>query len=121
MEYFFSTYEELGHGNVTDMTLTYESKPSKTAIWRDAIIVISTVDHPDGIVIKYGSERRRLDKIMTSMINNAALLIKRIDAQFYKLAKEERLGTQEAKRLADLKRSVMEDVPQLINRPMGVD
>jgi len=88
----------------------------KEICWASLVRAISSTALPDRIML-CGRRTVICDRILVSLMRNASLLVRRIETRMEEL---KRTGGQErspeVKRLSDLVRAILYDVPQLISR-----
>jgi len=88
----------------------------KEICWASLVRAISNSAMPDRIML-CGRRTVICDRILVSLIRNASLLVRRIETRMEELR---RTGGQErspeVRRLSDLVRAILYDVPQLISR-----
>jgi ribosomal protein S17E len=88
----------------------------KDICWSSLVRAISDTALPDRIML-CGEQTVICDRILVSLIRNAAMLVRRIETRLEELRRVNRPESlHEEKRLKDLIRAMLYDVPQLINR-----
>jgi len=88
----------------------------KDICWSSLVRAISNTALPDRIML-CGEQTVICDRILVSLIRNAAMLVRRIETRLEELRRVNRPESlHEEKRLMDLIRAMLYDVPQLINR-----
>lgn len=88
----------------------------KDICWSSLVRAISDTALPDRIML-CGEQTVICDRILVSLIRNAAMLVRRIETRLEELRRVNRPESlHEEKRLTDLIRAMLYDVPQLINR-----
>jgi hypothetical protein len=88
----------------------------KDICWSSLVRAISNTALPDRIML-CGEQTVICDRILVSLIRNAAMLVRRIETRLEELRRANRPESlHEEKRLMDLIRAMLYDVPQLINR-----
>ncbi|MDH4123013.1 MAG: hypothetical protein OEV21_02860 [Thermoplasmata archaeon] len=93
-----------------------EDSVKKDICWSNLVKAIADSALPDRILLQ-GKRTVICDKVLVSLIRNASLLVRRINTR---LDEMRRTGVSdenpEAKRLLDLGRAILYDIPQLISR-----
>lgn len=93
----------------------------KDVCWSSLVRAISETALPDRIML-CGKRIVICDRILVSLIRNAAMLVRRIETRLEELRRTNRPESLcEEKRLMDLIRAMLYDVPQLINRDFDAD
>ena len=88
----------------------------KDICWSSLVRAISNTALPDRIML-CGEQTVICDRILVSLLRNAAMLVRRIETRLEELRRVNRPESlHEEKRLTDLIRAMLYDVPQLINR-----
>jgi hypothetical protein len=88
----------------------------KDICWSSLVRAISNTALPDRIML-CGEQTVICDRILVSLIRNAAMLVRRIETRLEELRRVNKPESlHEEKRLMDLIRAMLYDVPQLINR-----
>lgn len=88
----------------------------KEICWSSLVRAISSTALPDRIML-CGRRTVICDRILVSLMRNAALLVRRIETRMEELKRTGGGGRiPEVKRLSDLVRAILYDVPQLISR-----
>ncbi len=88
----------------------------KDICWSSLVRAISNTALPDRIML-CGEQTMICDRILVSLIRNAAMLVRRIETRLEELRRANRPESlHEERRLMDLIRAMLYDVPQLINR-----
>jgi len=88
----------------------------KEICWSSLVRAISSTALPDRIML-CGERTVICDRILVSLIRNAALLVRRIETRMEELRRTGGSGkSPEVDRLSDLVRAILYDVPQLISR-----
>jgi hypothetical protein len=88
----------------------------KDICWSSLVRAISDTALPDRIML-CGERTVICDRILVSLIRNAAMLVRRIETRLEELRRKNGPESlREEGRLTDLIRAILYDVPQLINR-----
>jgi len=88
----------------------------KDMCWSSLVRAISDTALPDRIML-CGSRTVICDRILVSLLRNASLLVRRIETRMEELKRTGGQGpSPETRRLTDLVRAILYDVPQLIDR-----
>ncbi len=88
----------------------------KDICWSSLVRAMSNTALPDRIML-CGERTVICDRILVSLLRNAAMLVRRIETRLEELRRRNRPESlREERRLMDLIRAILYDVPQLINR-----
>lgn len=88
----------------------------KDVCWSNLVKAISSSALPDRILL-CGERIMICDRILVSLLRNASLLVRRINIQLEEIRRTpDGASSAEAKRLCDLLRALLYDIPQLIRR-----
>jgi len=102
--------------NVDCLTSCRENDVRKDICWSNLVRAISESATPDRIILR-GKLTLVCDRILVALLRNAALLTRRIGFRIEELKKANRLeSSDDLRRLIDLMRAILYDVPQLIDR-----